>query len=99
MQGQTDYDRNKAYQNVIPGTSTSILNAFNAHPNDIHELPVGSGDIGNRSNSFDLRWRVFSSEMEKLKWFYFDHALNCHNNCVNQCSVRVIGVLCVILLS
>ena len=27
------------------------------------------------SNSFALRWRIFSSEVEKLKWFSFDLAL------------------------
>ena len=91
----------------------SVLNAANAHPNDIHRLPVGGGEVRNSSNSFALRWRVFSSEVAKLKWFCFDRALKLalntqtkkkkdkysHNNCVNQCPVIVIGVLCVILLS
>ena len=42
---------------------------------DIHGLPVGGGDVRNSSNSFSLRWCVFSSEVEKLKWFCFDFAL------------------------
>ena len=41
----------------------------------IHGLPVGGCDVRNSSNSFALRWRVFSSEMEKLKWFCFDLVL------------------------
>ena len=53
----------------------SVLNAADAHPNDIHGLPVGGGDVRNSSNSFALRWRVFSSEVAKLKWLCFDHAL------------------------
>ena len=80
--------------------------AADARPNDIDGLPVRSS-----LNSFDLRWRVFSSEVEKFEWFCFDHALKLasytflknekysYNNCVNQCPVIVIGVLCVILLS
>ena len=66
------------YQNVVilqPGPSTSVLNAADAHPNDIHGLPVGGGEVRNSSNSFTLRWRVFSSEVAKLKWFYFVSAL------------------------
>ena len=43
--------------------------------NDIHGLPVGGCDVRNSSNSFALRWRVFSSELAKLKWFCFDLAL------------------------
>ena len=76
-------------------------------------LPVGGCDVRNSSNCFALRWRVFSSEVAKLKWFCFDQALKLalytskkkkkarysHNNCVNECPVIVIGVLCVILLS
>ena len=42
---------------------------------DIHGLPVGGCDVRNTSNSFALRWRVFSAEVEKLKWFCFDLAL------------------------
>ena len=38
-------------------------------------LPVGGCDVRNSSNSFALRWRVFSSEVTKLKWFCFDLAL------------------------
>ena len=53
----------------------SILNAADALPNDIHILPVGGSDVRNSSYSFALRWRVFSSEVEKLKWFCFDVAL------------------------
>ena len=41
----------------------------------IHGLPVGGCDVRNSSNSFALRWRVFSSEVAKLKWFCFDLAL------------------------
>ena len=47
----------------------------NACPNDIHGLPVGGCDVRNSSNFFALRWRVFSSEVAKLKWFCFDLAL------------------------
>ena len=64
------------YQNVViplQGPSTSVLNA--ADPNDIHGPPVGGRDVRNNSNSFALRRRVFSSEVEKLKWFCFDLAL------------------------
>ena len=50
-------------------------NASDACPNDIHGLPVGGCDVRNSSNSFVLRWRVFSSEVAKLKWFCFDLAL------------------------
>ena len=50
-------------------------NASDACPNDIHGLPVGGCDVRNSSNSFALRWRVFSSEVAKLKWFCFDLAL------------------------
>ena len=66
------------YNNVVilqPGMSMSILNAADARPNDIHRLPASGCDVGNSSNSFTLRWRVFSSEVEKLKWFCFDIAL------------------------
>ena len=52
-----------------------FLNASDACPNDIHGIPVGSCDVRNSSNSFALRWRVFSSEVAKLKWFCFDLAL------------------------
>ena len=87
-----------------------FLNASDACPNDIHGHPVSGCDVRNSSNSFTLRWRVFSSEVAKLKWFCFNQALKLalytkkkarysHNNCVNQCPVIVIGVLCVILLS
>ena len=57
------------------GPSTSILNAADARPNDIHGLTVGGRDVRNSSNSLTLRWRVFSSDVEKLKWFSFDLAL------------------------
>ena len=83
-----------------------FLNAPDACRNDIHGLPVGGCDVRNSSNSFALRWRVFSSEV------LLDHASKLalypkkkkkakysHNNCVNQCPVIVIGVLCVILHS
>ena len=66
------------YQNVViiqPGQSTSVLNAADIRPNDIHGLPVAGGDVKNSSNYFSLQWRVFSSEVEKLKWFCFDLAL------------------------
>ena len=36
-------------------------------PNDIHGRPVGGRDVRNSSNSFALQWRVFSSEVGKLK--------------------------------
>ena len=49
-------------------------NASDACPNDIHGLPVGGSDVRNSSNSFALRWRVLSSEVARLKWFYFDVA-------------------------
>ena len=52
-----------------------FLNASDACPNDIHGFPVGGCDVRNSSNSFALRWRVFSSEVAKLKWFCFDLAL------------------------
>ena len=52
-----------------------VLNASDARPNDIHGFPVGGRDVRNSSNSFVFRWRVFSSEVEKLKWFCFDLAL------------------------
>ena len=52
-----------------------VLNAADARPNDIHGLPVGGRDVRTSSNSFALRWQVFSSEVEKLKWFSFDLAL------------------------
>ena len=52
-----------------------FLNASDACPNDIHGLPVGGCDVKNSSNSFALRWRVFSSEVAKLKWFCSDLAL------------------------
>ena len=57
------------------GTSMSVLNAADARPKDIHKLPAGSCDVRNSSNSFALRRRVFSSEVEKLKRFCFDLAL------------------------
>ena len=50
-------------------------NASDACPNDALGLPVGGCDVRNSSNSFALRWRVFSSEVAKLKWFCFDLAL------------------------
>ena len=50
-------------------------NASDACPKDIHGFPVGCCDVRNSSNSFALRWRVFSSEVAKLKWFCFDLAL------------------------
>ena len=53
----------------------SILNASDAGSNDVHGLPVGDCDVRNSSNSFPLRRRIFSSEVEKLKWFCFDLAL------------------------
>ena len=53
----------------------SILNAADAHPIDIHGFPVGGRDVRNSSNSFTLWWWVFSSEVEKLKWFCFDLVL------------------------
>ena len=53
----------------------SISNASDACPNDIHGLPVGGCDVRNSSNSFALRWRVFSSEVEKMTLFCFDLAL------------------------
>ena len=65
------------YQNVVilqPGTSMSVLNAADARPNDIHGLSVSGLEVRNSSNSFALRWRIFSSEVEKLKWFCFDFA-------------------------
>ena len=52
-----------------------FLNASDACPNNIHGLPVSGGDVRNSSISFTLRWQVFSSEVEKLKWFCFDLAL------------------------
>ena len=52
-----------------------FLNAFDASPNDIQGLPVGGCDVRNSSNSFALRWRDFSSEVAKLKWFCFDLAM------------------------
>ena len=68
------------YQNVVflqPGPSTRVLNSADARPNDINGLPVSGRDIrnGSNSNSLSIRWRVFSSEVEKLKWFCFDLAL------------------------
>ena len=33
----------------------------------IHGLPVGGRDFRNSSNSFTSRWRVFSSEVEKVE--------------------------------
>ena len=36
---------------------------------------MGGCDVRNSSNSFALRWRVFCSEVAKLKWFCFDLAL------------------------
>ena len=53
----------------------SVSKCFDACPNDIHGLPVGGCDVRNSSNSFASRWRVFSSEVAKLKWFCFDLAL------------------------
>ena len=53
----------------------SVSNTSDACPNYIHGLPVGGCDVRNSSNSFALRWRVFSSEVAKLKWFCFDLAL------------------------
>ena len=43
-----------------------MLNAADARLNDIQGLPVGGRDVRYSSNSFALRWRVFSSEVEKL---------------------------------
>ena len=66
------------YQDVVilhPGTSMSVSKASDACPNDVHGLPVGGCDVRNSSNSFALRWWVFSSEVAKLKWFCFDLAL------------------------
>ena len=54
---------------------TRNSHASDACPNDIHGLHVGGCDVRNSSNSFALRWRVFSSEVAKLKWFCFDLAL------------------------
>ena len=65
------------YQNVVilqPGPSTSVLDA-DARPNDIHGLPVGGCDVRSNLNSFTLRWWIFGSEVEQLKWFCFDLAL------------------------
>ena len=53
----------------------SILNAADAFPNNSHGLPVGGSEVRNSSNSFALLWRVFNSEVEKLKKFCFDLAL------------------------
>ena len=64
------------YQNVCNFTPRCAFpNASDACPNDIHGLPVGGCDVRNSSNSFALRWRVFSSEVAKLKLFCFDLAL------------------------
>ena len=53
----------------------SFSNTSDACPNDIHGLTVGGCDVRNSSNSFALRWLVFSSEVAKLKRFCFDLAL------------------------
>ena len=53
----------------------SVSNASVACPNVIHGLSVGGFDVRNSSYSFALRWRVFSSEVAKLKWFCFNLAL------------------------
>ena len=54
----------------------SVLDVAGARPNDVHGLPDGGcDDVRKSSNSFARRWRVFSSEVEKLKLFYFDLAL------------------------
>ena len=85
-QSQQKWKRNSNLEEVYPfttknvvilqlGPSTSVPNAADARPNDFHGLPVGGGDVRNSSNSFALRWRAFSSEVEKLKWFCYDHAL------------------------
>ena len=63
------------YQIVVilqPGQSTSVLDVADTRRNDVHGLPVG---VRNSSNSFALRWWVFSFEVENLKWFCFDLAL------------------------
>ena len=52
-----------------------FLNTSDTFPNDIHGLPVGGCDVRNSSNSFALLWRDCSSEVAKMKWFCFDHAL------------------------
>ena len=52
--------------NLQPGLSTSVLNAADIRPNDIHGLPFCGGDV-----RFALRWWVFSSEVLKLNWFCF----------------------------
>ena len=57
------------------GPSTSVLDPADARPNDFHGLPVGGRNVRNSSNTFALRWWVFSSEVEKLKWLCFDLAL------------------------
>ena len=53
----------------------SVLNTASACPNDIHKIPAGGCDIRNISNYFALLWLVLSSEVEKLKWFFFDLTL------------------------
>ena len=56
-------------------SSVLFLKAADARPNVIHGLPVGGHDVGNNTNFFALRWWVFSSEVEKMKWLCFDLAL------------------------
>ena len=56
-------------------TTTGVQNATDARCNDIHGLLVGGRDVRNSSNSFALQWWVFSSVVEKLKWFSFNLAL------------------------
>ena len=56
-------------------TTLSVLNAADVRPKDIYRLPVSGRDVRNSSNSLTLRWQIFNSEVEKLKWFSFDLAL------------------------
>ena len=58
--------------------------------NDIHGLPVGGCDVRNSSNSFALRWWVFSFDVEKLKWFCFDHALK-----LKKTTKKTVNTVCV----
>ena len=74
----------------------SVLTASDASPNDIHGLPVGGRDVTNSSNSFALRWRVFSSEVEKLKWFCFDLALKLAVHTSKKEKKKAVTIQCVL---
>ena len=60
---------------IVNKTVTNTLHGINFQLSIIHGLPVGGCGVRNSSNSFALRWRVCSSEVEKLKWFCFYLAL------------------------